>query len=207
MAAHLDSALGQSFKAGEMQRLRTRLTFANVVSALALFIALGGTAWGVAKNSIGSKQIRNKQVRKVDLHRNAVTFPKVANNAIGSKEVRADSITGGNINEGSLESTIQRSLTNVCPAGQAISSITPQGAASCALIPGSVSLGTLQAQVDALTSQLNALAPRVTALCGSIRNQIESNFDALDSADLPVAGLPGLPVTLPDLADSLPACP
>jgi hypothetical protein len=50
------------------------------------------------------------------------------------------------------------------------------------------------------------LAPQVAALCGAIRNQIATNFGALDSAGLPVTGLPGTPLTLPDLG-SLPACP
>jgi hypothetical protein len=188
-----------------MERLRTHLTFANVASALALFIALGGTAWGVARNSVGSKQIRNKQVRKVDLHRNAVTFPKVANNAIGSKEVRADSITGGDINEGTLDNTIQRSLSNVCGAGAAISSISPQGAAACSLIPNSVSLTSLTNQISALTSQLSALC-----------SQLKNNFGALDGATAPVTGTLVAPVgsvagllnaTLPGLPNSLPACP
>jgi hypothetical protein len=198
-----------------MKRFRSHLTFANVASVMALFIALGGTAYGVAKNSIGSKQIRNKQVKKVDLHRNAVTGPKVANNAIASKEVRANSITGEDIDEASLDSSIQRSLSNVCSAGQAIRAITPQGAVNCEVIPGSVSLGALQGQVDALTSQLNALAPQVAALCGSIRTAIDTNFDSLDNSSVPVTGtLPLVGVVagllnagLPNLNNSLPACP
>jgi hypothetical protein len=190
-----------------MERFRKHLTFANVVSLMALFIALGGTAFGLARNSVGSKQIRNKAVKKVDLHKNSVTFPKVANNAIGSNEVQQDSITGGDISEASLDSTIQRSLTSGCPIGQAIGSISPQGVPDCALIPAGVTLAGLQAQINSLISQLGALAPQVGALCGSIRGQIDSNFDALDSAGLPVAGLPGLPLTLPNLADNLPACP
>jgi hypothetical protein len=182
-----------------MQKLRAHLSFANVVSVLALFLALGGTAWGLAKNSVGSKQIRNGQVKKVDLHRHAVTHRKVAKNAIGSNQVRNDSITGTDVKESSLDSTIQRSLTNGCPAGQAIGSITPQGAPSCALIPGSVSLGALQAQLD-------ALAPQVAALCGAIRSQIESNFDAQDAASLPLVGPVGS-VVLPNLPANLPTCP
>jgi hypothetical protein len=176
-----------------VKRVRPHLSFANIASALAVFIALGGTAWGVAANQIGSKQIKNRSVRKADLHKNAVTKSKVANNAVGSKEVRADSITGGDINETTLDSSIQRSLLNVCPAGQAISSITPQGQASCALIPESVNLTNLQNQVTTLAGQ-------VAALCGSIRTGIETNFDALDAASL--GG-----VVLPNLADNLPACP
>ena len=186
-----------------MKRLRDHLSFANVVSVLALFIALGGTAWGLAKNSVGSKQIRNGQVKKVDLHRHAVTHRKVHKNAIGSNQVRNGSLDSADVNN-----TIQRSLSGPCPAGQAISSITPQGSASCSLIPGSVSLGALQAEVSLLTSQ-------VGALCGTIRDQLNSNFGGLDSAALPVTGtLPGvgsvaglLSAGAPNLPNSLPACP
>jgi hypothetical protein len=190
-----------------VKRIQKHLTFANVVSVMALFIALGGTAFGLARNSVGSKQIRNKAVKKVDLHKNSVSFPKVANNAIGTNEVRQDSITGGDINESSLDSTIQRSLSGGCPAGQAIGSITPQGAPSCALIPQGVTLAGIQTQIDSLTSQLGALSPQVAALCGSIRGQIDSNFDAQDAASLPLlGGLVGT-VSLPNLANDLPACP
>jgi hypothetical protein len=177
-----------------MNRIRRHLSFANVVSLLALFIALGGTAWGLANNSVGSKQIRNGQVKKVDLHKHAVTHAKVAKNAIGTNQVRDGSLSASDVNN-----TIQLALTNPCPAGQAISSITQQGSASCSLIPGSVSLG-------ALTAQVNALAGQVAALCGSIRGQINSNFGSLDSASLPLIGPVGS-VTLPNLPNSLPACP
>jgi hypothetical protein len=190
-----------------MERFRKHLTFANVVSLMALFIALGGTAFGLARNSVGSKQIRNKAVKKVDLHKNSVTFPKVANNAIGSNEVQQDSINGGDINEASLDSTIQRSLTSGCPIGQAIGSISPGGVPECALIPAGVTLAGIQAQINSLFSQLGALAPQVGALCGPIRGQIESNFDAQDAASLPLLGGPIGTVALPNLANDLPACP
>ena len=54
-----------------LKRLRPRLTFANVTSAVALFVALGGGAYAAATlpdNSVGSKQLRKA----------AVTPPKVA---------------------------------------------------------------------------------------------------------------------------------
>ena len=41
--------------------MRRHLTFANVTSVLALFIALGGTSYAVA--TIGTKQIKNNSVR------------------------------------------------------------------------------------------------------------------------------------------------
>jgi hypothetical protein len=45
--------------------IRSRLTFANVVASLALFIAIGGTSYAALKlpaGSVGTKQIRNKAV-------------------------------------------------------------------------------------------------------------------------------------------------
>jgi hypothetical protein len=63
-----------------MAWIRTRITFANVMSLTALFIALGGTSYAVTqldKNSVRSKHIRNGQVKRPDLGRNAVDSSKV----------------------------------------------------------------------------------------------------------------------------------
>ena len=51
-----------------MKPIRSRLTFANVVSLLALFAALSlGTAWAVERNSVRSKHIVNDQVKPADI--------------------------------------------------------------------------------------------------------------------------------------------
>ena len=47
-----------------MQRIRARLSFANVMSLLALFVALGGSSYAavtLARNSVGAKQIKAGQ--------------------------------------------------------------------------------------------------------------------------------------------------
>jgi hypothetical protein len=51
---------------------RPRPTYANVVSSLALFVALGGTSYAVARNSVGTRELKN----------NAVTSAKVRNGAL-----------------------------------------------------------------------------------------------------------------------------
>jgi hypothetical protein len=199
------------------KRVTSHLTFANVASALALFIALGGSAYAVSlgKNDVRSRNIAPRQVKKSDLHKNAVTKRKVADNAIGSPEVGADSLTGGDLNESTLDSSIQRSF-NSCAPGSAINSVTPLGVATCENIPaGPVNLTTLQNTVTSLTSQLATLQSQVDQLCDTVLPAIESNFDALDTATAPVTGT--LPVvgsvaglldaTLPNLPANLPACP
>jgi hypothetical protein len=79
-----------------LARLRPRLTFANVVSVLALFVALGGTAAAVTQlpaNSVGTKQLKQS----------AVTGGKIHGNAIKSGKVGDDSLTGDDIEESSLK--------------------------------------------------------------------------------------------------------
>ena len=47
-----------------MKRFRPRLTFANVIASLALFIAMGGAAVaaGLPKNSVGPSQLKKGAV-------------------------------------------------------------------------------------------------------------------------------------------------
>ncbi|SDD00065.1 hypothetical protein [Nocardioides lianchengensis] len=75
----------------------SRFTYANVASTLALVLVLGGggtavAAGALAKNSVGSKQIRAGAVKNPDLARNAVTATKVKN----------DSLTGADVQESTL---------------------------------------------------------------------------------------------------------
>jgi len=55
-----------------LERVRTKLSYANVMATIAVFVALGGAAYAVTlapKNSVNSRAIINGQVKAVDLHR------------------------------------------------------------------------------------------------------------------------------------------
>lgn len=79
-----------------MERLRGKLTYANVVATLALFLVLaGGSAFAagkLAKNSVGTKQIK----------KDAITAAKIKNGAVTGAKVAPGSIGGANINLSSL---------------------------------------------------------------------------------------------------------
>ncbi|MBS1861108.1 MAG: hypothetical protein JSS68_05285, partial [Actinobacteria bacterium] len=48
-----------------MDRFRPRLTYANVVSTICLFLLLGGAAWAASslpRNSVGTRQLKNGAV-------------------------------------------------------------------------------------------------------------------------------------------------
>jgi hypothetical protein len=71
-----------------MTTLRARLTYANLVATLALFIALGGGAYAatqVKKNSVGTKQLK----------RNAVRTGKVMNGSLLAADFRAGQLPSG----------------------------------------------------------------------------------------------------------------
>ncbi len=65
-----------------MKKIGKHLSFSNVIAALALFIALGGSAYAVGKNTIGTKQLKNNAVTAKKIKKNAVTSAKIKNGAV-----------------------------------------------------------------------------------------------------------------------------
>jgi hypothetical protein len=68
-----------------MRQIRKRLTYANVMSSIAVFLVLGGAAFaasGLPKNSVGTKQLKN----------NAVTSAKVKNNSLTGADIKLSSL-------------------------------------------------------------------------------------------------------------------
>jgi len=59
-----------------------RLSYANVMATAAVFIALGGTAWALQANSVGTKQLKNNAVTAKKVKKSAVTTAKIKNNAV-----------------------------------------------------------------------------------------------------------------------------
>jgi hypothetical protein len=76
--------------------IRQHLTYANVVSTICLFLALGGaTAFAakqLARNSVGAKQLK----------KNAVTAVKIKNGAVRGPKLADRSVTGGKLADGSV---------------------------------------------------------------------------------------------------------
>ena len=77
-------------------RIRSRLTYANVASSIALFIALGtGGAYAadtigsadIINESILSEDLKNGEVKTTELATEAVTNGKIAPNSIGTDKV------------------------------------------------------------------------------------------------------------------------
>jgi hypothetical protein len=68
-----------------LSRVRARLTYANLVATLALFIALGGSSYAA-----------------LNLPKNSVKARQIAKNAVGSSEIKARAVRTSEVRDGSL---------------------------------------------------------------------------------------------------------
>ena len=76
---------------------RSRLTFANVVSLMALFVALGGGAYAltIPRNSVGPEQLKENAVTRPKIKRDAVTSSKVENRSLLARDFKAGQLPQG----------------------------------------------------------------------------------------------------------------
>jgi hypothetical protein len=79
-----------------LKQLRKRLTYANVMSSIAVFLVLGG-ATAIAAGQLGKNSVGTKQLKK-----NAVTAVKIKNNAITTAKIRDGAVSGGKLSDGSV---------------------------------------------------------------------------------------------------------
>jgi hypothetical protein len=147
-----------------MNGLRSKVTYANVVSTLCLFLLLGGTAYAtlsLPKNSVGSKQLKPNSVTGSKVKNGSITAPDLKPNAIAGllpatpyTKTESDArylrgtiteVKSFKLGEGSAETTSQQVS---CPSGyQAIGG-------------GVDPANTLYDKVSASTPTFNGLRPK-----------------------------------------------
>jgi hypothetical protein len=89
-----------------MRSIRKRLTYANVMSSIAVFLILGGAsalaATHLAKNSVGTKQLKANAVTAVKIKGGAVSGPKLSAGAVGSTQLADGGVTAAKIANGAV---------------------------------------------------------------------------------------------------------
>lgn len=121
-----------------MSKLRPRLTYANVASSLALFLAVsGGTA--IAAATIGTSDIQRGAVTTSRIAPQAVTGGKIRNNTITSRDVRNGSLQSSDFAEGELPEGPQGPAGPQGPQGPA-GPAGPGGATATGVVSESGSL-------------------------------------------------------------------
>ena len=97
-----------------MKQIRNRLTYANVMSSIAVFLVIGGGAAFAAlgKNTVGTKQLKNNAVTTAKIKKEAVATAKIkgaaidasklANESVTTEKIAKDAVTGEKVNEATL---------------------------------------------------------------------------------------------------------
>lgn len=110
--------------------LRGKLTYANVIATIALFVALGGASYAATnlpKNSVGTKQIKNKAITGAKIQNGAITGAKIKTGSLGtvpsaSHAVTADSAavaTHATAADSATQATVADSAASATNAGNA----------------------------------------------------------------------------------------
>jgi hypothetical protein len=94
-----------------LKQIRKRLTYANVMSSIAVFLVLGGATAVAAKkigtneikgNSITTGKVKKEAVTKGKIKKSAVDSSRLANNAVTTSKIADDAVTGDKVKESTL---------------------------------------------------------------------------------------------------------
>lgn len=84
-----------------MKQIRKRLTYANVMSSIAVFLVLGG-ATAIAAKKIGSHDLKANSVTTAKIKRNAVTTKKIKNKAVTTQKIKDSAVTTTQLADGAV---------------------------------------------------------------------------------------------------------
>ena len=98
-----------------MKQIRKRVTYANVMSSIAVFLVLGGASAYAAKK-IGSSEIKGNSITTGKIKKNAITASKIKKNSVTTAKIKNGAVTGPKINLatlGTVPSAANSATTNV----------------------------------------------------------------------------------------------
>lgn len=162
-----------------MRKVLRRPSPAMVVACLALLVALGGTSVAavnqIARNSVGTVQLRNNAVTTPKVRNNTITTTKVRNNAITSAKVRNRSLLRVDFAPGQLPAGPTGPQGPAGPAG-------PAGAAGPAGTIGAITVRSQTLSIPGGTAENGAYnTGEVQSLCASNERAISGGAGWSDS--------------------------
>jgi hypothetical protein len=84
-----------------VKQIRKRLTYANVMSSIAVFLVLGG-ATAFAATKIGANELKANSVLTGKIKKEAVTTSKLKNSSVNTSKLANDAVTGAKVDEATL---------------------------------------------------------------------------------------------------------
>jgi hypothetical protein len=162
-----------------VKQIRQRLTYANVMSSIAVFFVLSG-ATAFAATKIGSGQLKANSVLTGKIKKEAVTTSKIKNNSITTSKIADKAVTGAKIDPVGLgtvpNATNAVNATNATHAVNATNAVNAQKA-------GSINGQSLHKILFRTTSDSGTVGPQTVFNSGGLQiNVICTNGQATVTA-------------------------
>jgi hypothetical protein len=136
-----------------------RLTYANVIATLALFLALGGGAvWAANKqaNKIGTGKIKPNAVTAGKIKANAVTASKIRENAVTNAKIREGSVNFGKLATNTL---VVATATSTPTAINGASAVTVNFPTAVTFTPAAGTVNLMSVEVRGSNIQRSGTEP------------------------------------------------
>jgi hypothetical protein len=130
-----------------LKQIRKRLTYANVMSSLAVFLVLGG-ATAFAATKIGANQLKANSVKTGKIVKEAVTAGKLKNGAVTTGKLANGAVTNEKIADNAVTNT---KIANGAVTGGKIgtATVTRANIAEAKFIPRAYALVNFKGKVEA----------------------------------------------------------
>jgi len=155
-----------------MNPIRKRLTYANVMASIGVFLLLAGgsalAAKQLGKKTVGAKQLKAGAVTTAKIKKGAVTRAKIAANAIDSTKVADGSVTGSKIPDGSVTGADINGAST--PYSQVVARIRNPN--TIPFTPGFFQIGSYTQQPDEDNQYLAAIDVTFAAGCSPPRTAV-----------------------------------
>ena len=85
-----------------MRSIRKRLSYANVMATVAVFMVLGGGAYALSNNSVGTKQLKNKAVKNAKIDKKTIKNSRVKKENLKGNRIKDGTLTEKELADGTL---------------------------------------------------------------------------------------------------------
>ncbi len=155
-----------------MSKLRQHVTYSNLIATIALFLALGGTAWAaLGKNAVKTKNIAPNAVTTAKIKNGAVNAAKLKNGAVTAPRLAKDAVT---VNKLGRQAVTARAIApkSILPGALALGAVQAGALATNAVVAAKIQNGNVTSnkiQAKAVTTAKfadDAVAPNSTLFDG-----------------------------------------
>ncbi len=154
-----------------MKLISGKLTYANVMATVAVFIALGGASYAaikVPKNSVGTKQLKNGAVTADKVKNGAITGQKIASQTLGTVP-SATKATAAETATNAAHATTADTATNATNAANAktLDGLPPSSFATPDLVRTATvsATGVLKPELSVGVTQANVIHKETGTYC------------------------------------------